>query len=107
MPKVVVLYSTFEEPPFQETKNSQMRIVIANDHDLVHDQPEAKTVANQTKHATEVLASLCDGKTNKEIAHDLNLKDVTMKLYVQTLCRKLSAKTRTQAAMIARDQKLI
>lgn len=70
-------------------------------------QAEAKTVANLTERETEVLHGLCEGKSNKEIARDIDLQEVTIKLHVKTLCRKLDAKNRTQAAMIARDRKLV
>jgi DNA-binding NarL/FixJ family response regulator len=50
---------------------------------------------------------LTSGKSNKEIAIDLDLQEVTIKLHVKTLCRKLGAKNRTQAAMIARDRRLL
>lgn len=66
-----------------------------------------RRVANLTERETEVLHALCDGKSNKEIARDLNLQEVTIKLHVKTLCRKLDARNRTQAAMIARDRRLI
>jgi DNA-binding NarL/FixJ family response regulator len=50
-----------------------------------------------------VLMGICAGKSNKEIALDLDLQEVTIKLHVKTLCRKLGARNRTHAAMIARD----
>lgn len=51
----------------------------------------------------EVLNGLCRGLANKEIARELNLQEVTIKLHVRTLCRKLDAKNRTQAAMTAKE----
>lgn len=54
----------------------------------------------------EVLAGLCAGHANKEIARDLNLREPTIKLHVKTICRKLDAKNRTHAAMIARERAL-
>jgi DNA-binding NarL/FixJ family response regulator len=51
----------------------------------------------------EVAKGLIDGRSNKEIARDLNLQEVTIKLHVKTLCRKLEARNRTHAAMIGRD----
>ncbi|KPD11482.1 response regulator transcription factor [Phaeobacter sp. 11ANDIMAR09] len=51
----------------------------------------------------EVLSGLCKGQSNKEIARELDLQEVTIKLHVRTLCRKLDAKNRTQAAMIAKE----
>jgi DNA-binding NarL/FixJ family response regulator len=70
-------------------------------------QEEAKTVGDLTERETEVLRGICEGKSNKEIARDLNLQEVTIKMHVKTLCRKLESKNRTQAAMIARDRKLV
>lgn len=60
-----------------------------------------------TKRERDVLIGLTAGKSNKEIAIDLQLQEVTIKLHVKTLCRKLGAKNRTQAAMIARDRRLL
>jgi len=51
----------------------------------------------------QVLRGLLGAKSNKEIGRDLDLQEVTIKLHVKTLCRKLGAKNRTDAAMIARD----
>ena len=59
-----------------------------------------------TEREMQVLEGLCDGKANKEIARDLDLQEVTVKLHVKTLSRKLDARNRTHAAMIARDAKL-
>lgn len=56
---------------------------------------------------TEVLKGICEGKSNKEIARDLDLQEPTIKLHVKTLCRKLNAKNRTHAAMLARDLSLL
>lgn len=51
----------------------------------------------------QVLSGLCRGMPNKEIAREMDLQEVTIKLHVRTLCKKLNAKNRTHAAMIARD----
>ncbi|APG47374.1 response regulator transcription factor [Phaeobacter porticola] len=51
----------------------------------------------------EVLEGLCRGQSNKEIARELGLQEVTIKLHVRTLCRKLEAKNRTQAALTAKE----
>jgi len=89
---------------------SAIRFMAAGETFVPYDfmqQVDAKTVANLTERETEVLRGLCEGKSNKEIARDLELQEVTIKLHVKTLCRKLDAKNRTQAAMIARDRKLV
>ena len=51
----------------------------------------------------QVLEGLSKGKSNKEIARDLDLQEPTIKLHVKTLYRKIGAGNRTQAALIARD----
>ncbi|KUF11293.1 response regulator [Pseudoponticoccus marisrubri] len=59
-----------------------------------------------TRRELDVLRGICEGKANKEIARDLDLQEVTVKLHVKTLSRKLEARNRTHAAMIARDRGL-
>ena len=51
----------------------------------------------------QVLQGLCEGKSNKEIARDLELMEPTVKLHVKTLYRKIGAANRTQAAMLAKE----
>lgn len=55
----------------------------------------------------QVLAGLAQGLSNKEIARDLVLQEVTVKLHVKTLSRKLNARNRTHAAMIAKDAGIV
>jgi DNA-binding NarL/FixJ family response regulator len=55
----------------------------------------------------QVLGALCRGLANKEIARELMLQEVTVKLHVKTLCRKLEARNRTHAAMIAKEAGLV
>ena len=54
----------------------------------------------------QVLEGLSQGKSNKEIARDLDLQEPTIKLHVKTLYRKIGAANRTQAALIAKEQGL-
>ena len=56
-----------------------------------------------TPRENEVLQYLMDGASNKDIAEDLGLQVVTVKLHVRGICRKFSAKNRTQAAMRAKE----
>ncbi len=55
----------------------------------------------------QVLRGLCDGLQNKEIAHVFAIQEVTVKMHMRSVVRKLGAKNRTHAAMIARDMYLI
>ena len=51
----------------------------------------------------EVLERLTQGKSNKEIARDLDIREPTVKLHVKTLYRKIGAANRTQAAIFAKE----
>ena len=51
----------------------------------------------------QVLEGLTQGKSNKEIARDLDIREPTVKLHVKTLYRKIGASNRTQAAIIAKE----
>lgn len=59
-----------------------------------------------TPREKQVLGHLTNGSSNKEIARELGLQEVTVKLHVRGVCRKLSAKNRTQAALIAKEMGL-
>ncbi len=54
-----------------------------------------------TRRELEVLALLVSGRTNKEIAGELGLSEVTIKVHVGRLLQKLGASDRTQAATVA------
>lgn len=56
-----------------------------------------------TPREKEVLGYLLRGVSNKEIAAALDLQVVTVKLHVRGVCRKLGAKNRTQAALLAQQ----
>lgn len=56
-----------------------------------------------SKRELQVLHGLCEGKSNKEIARDLELMEPTVKLHVKTLYRKIGAANRTQAAILAKE----
>ncbi|MFN3525992.1 MAG: response regulator transcription factor [Paracoccus sp. (in: a-proteobacteria)] len=71
------------------------------------DGPDGDQLPSLTTREVEVLRGLCSGKSNKELARELGLQEVTIKLHVRTLCRKLEARNRTHAAMIARDRRLL
>lgn len=69
--------------------------------------PQPAGHVSLTPREGDVLRGLGEGKSNKEIARDLNIQEVTVKLHVKTLSRKLGARNRTHAAMLARDLGLI
>ncbi|WP_299031621.1 response regulator transcription factor [uncultured Sulfitobacter sp.] len=69
----------------------------------VEESPEHPLAQKLTPRELQVLKGLTEGKSNKEIARDLDLTEPTVKLHMKTLYRKLDAANRTQAALIARE----
>jgi LuxR family transcriptional regulator, maltose regulon positive regulatory protein len=53
-----------------------------------------------TPRETEVFELLCEGRSNKEIARSLFLSEVTVKVHVRSILRKLGVRTRTEAAVL-------
>ncbi|MFY7960404.1 MAG: LuxR C-terminal-related transcriptional regulator [Elsteraceae bacterium] len=63
--------------------------------------PEAGALSGLSPRETEVLRLLSAGMTNKEIGRDLGLAEMTVKLHVRQILRKLGARNRAEAATIA------
>ena len=55
----------------------------------------------------EVLERISTGKTNREIASEMELSAKTVTMYVSHILQKLGAKTRTEAVMAALSRGLI
>ena len=49
---------------------------------------------------TRVLRHLCKGQSNKEIAREMDLTEITIKTHMRAICTKLNARNRTHAALI-------
>lgn len=56
-----------------------------------------------TPREMEVLQAIREGLMNKEIAGRMRLSEVTIKMHVRSVCGKLRARNRTQAALIASE----
>lgn len=54
-----------------------------------------------TERETEVLRLVAQGKTNKEIARELEIGEKTVKTHVSNILAKLGMQSRTQAALYA------
>ncbi len=54
-----------------------------------------------TAREVEILKLLIEGRTNKEIARDLDLQEITIKIHVRNVYRKINASNRAQAVSIA------
>jgi len=48
-----------------------------------------------------ILALVCEGKLNKQIAYDLDIAETTVKAHITAILRKLGVQSRTQAVLIA------
>ena len=51
---------------------------------------------------SKILAAMEGGRLNKQIAHDLDLSEITVKAHVKAILRKLNVVNRTQAVLALR-----
>ncbi|KAJ55102.1 chemotaxis protein CheY [Actibacterium mucosum KCTC 23349] len=63
--------------------------------------------AGLSERERQTLEQLCLGLTNKQIARNLGLQEVTVKLHVKNLMAKLGVSNRTQAALLAKERHLV
>lgn len=60
-----------------------------------------------TPREMEVLEGIADGKPNKQIARDLEIHEVTVKLHARSIFKKIGVQNRSQAAVTARERGLV
>ncbi|ANY83723.1 hypothetical protein BB934_36395 (plasmid) [Microvirga ossetica] len=65
--------------------------------------PAAKRVGRLTDREAAILQCLTQGASNKMIAHRLGIAEVTVKVHIKSILRKVQAANRTRAAMWARQ----
>ena len=58
-------------------------------------------LADLTPQQGRILALVCEGYLNKQIAYELSISETTVKAHVTAILRKLGAQSRTQAVRIA------
>src|SRR5438874_2499669 len=93
-----------------------IRILIADDHAVVRQglrtflslDPGIEIVGEAedgaeavSERETDVLRLLAQGRANKEIAHELQIAERTVKSHVSNILGKLGLQSRTQAALYA------
>lgn len=64
------------------------------------------TFSDLSDREMQTLEQLCIGLSNKEIARNLGIAEVTVKLHVKNVLSKLGVTNRTQAALLAKEQHL-
>jgi LuxR family maltose regulon positive regulatory protein len=64
------------------------------------DGASADTLKALSKREREVFELLCQGMTNREIADTLYISEVTVKVHVRHILKKLSVRSRTEAALL-------
>lgn len=74
----------------------------------VMDAPSASSPAPLlSQREMSVLRLLVKGQTNNEIARELDSTEVRVKMHLRSICSRLNAKNRTQAALIAEHSGLV
>jgi DNA-binding NarL/FixJ family response regulator len=68
---------------------------------VLSDQGGADRLGQLTVREMEVLKAVSRGLSNKEIGRELDLAEVTIKLHLRGVFRKIGARTRSEAAVIA------
>lgn len=56
-----------------------------------------------TLQQARILRLVCDGKLNKQIAHELSIAETTVKAHMTAIMRKLQVQSRTQAVLAAQE----
>jgi len=64
---------------------------------------EANPVDSLTKREADILRRVAKGMSNREIADDLSLREKTIKHYMSENLGKLHARSRVEAAIVARE----
>jgi two-component system, NarL family, nitrate/nitrite response regulator NarL len=67
----------------------------------------ARSTLNLTARERQVLVELATGASNKEIGRHLDLAEVTVKLHVRQILKKVGARNRAEAATVAVREGLI
>jgi DNA-binding NarL/FixJ family response regulator len=68
---------------------------------VVAETPPAAAVEDFSPRELEMLRMIAAGASNKEIARNFDLQEVTVKFYMSRLFRRLGVKNRSQAAAVA------
>lgn len=104
LPKTVSTRSLLAAVRFMAAGEIYAPMSLRNDRE---DVPSDLAAAQLTGREIDVLKRICQGLANKEVARELGVQEATVKLHVKSLYRKIGAKNRTHAAMLAREAGLL
>ena len=76
-------------------------MLALSDEDKSAGEADAGVLSALTARELDVLRGVARGLANKEIGRELNLAEVTVKLHLRSIFRKISARSRSEAAVIA------
>lgn len=104
LPKTMAAKSLVNAVRFMAMGETYVPLDFLQAQEASDEPPLAKLLSERER---QVLDGLSRGLSNKELARELDLQEVTIKLHVKTLCRKLEAKNRTHAAMIGKEAGIV
>ena len=70
--------------------------ILLDTNKIIKSLPQVRSIEGLTPREQDVLNKLHLGYSNKEIALSLNLEEVTIKMHISRLCRKLNVTNRTK-----------
>lgn len=65
-----------------------------------------RRISQLTRQQARILNLICEGRMNKQIAHDLSIAETTVKAHVTAIMRKMGVSSRTQAVLMAQHSKV-
>ena len=65
-------------------------------------EQQLEAILSLTPAQRRVLDAMAGGRLNKQIAHDLQLSEITVKAHIKAIFKKLQVTNRTQAILLAR-----
>lgn len=71
-----------------------------------HEAAPKSLLSALTDREEEILRLVSAGKSNKEVGRTLGLQEKTVKHYMTSILQKLQVRNRTEAAILARDNRL-
>jgi DNA-binding NarL/FixJ family response regulator len=85
----------------------QPSLIPAMNNRLINRDVDETRIKSLTKREMEVLITVANGMSNKEIAANLHISERTVKNHISNIFKKIGVSDRTQAAVFAIKNNLI